>query len=518
MPERRAGERPDDASVVDVAVIGGGVNGCGVARDAAGRGLSVLLAEQDDLAQGTSSASTKLFHGGLRYLEHYEFRLVRESLMERETLLKAMPHIAWPLRFVLPHHKGLRPAWLLRVGLFIYDHLGGRNLLPPTRALDLRRDPAGAPLKDAFVRGFEYSDCWVEDSRLVVLNARDAADRGAQVLTRTRVEAAERVGGLWRIVLCERGGERTQTIYARSLVNAGGPWVQDVIQNRLNCKSGERIRLVRGSHIVVRKLFDHERAYIFQQTDGRIVFAIPYERDFTLIGTTDADHPGPPSEAVCTPEERDYLLAAVSGYFERAPTVDDVVWTYSGVRPLYDDGRSSASKATRDYVLKIERPTADDAPLLNIFGGKITTYRRLAEAATAKLTAFFPDARGPWTAGAPLPGGAFPVDGVDALIDQLRGEHPYLAPDQARRLVRAYGLDAFAMLGEVESAADLGRDFGAGLREAEVRWLVRREWARTADDVLWRRSKLGLKVDAAGRDALADFLAHEAPALARAAE
>ena len=526
MSEREAPDRPDEDDVVDVAIIGGGINGCGIARDAVGRGLSVLLAEQGDLAQATSSSSTKLFHGGLRYLEHYEFRLVREALVERETLLKAMPHIAWPLRFVLPHHKGLRPAWLLRLGLFIYDHLGGRKLLPPTRAVDLRRDPTGAPLKPDFIRAFEYSDCWVEDSRLVVLNARDAADRGAQVLTRTRVEEAERVDGLWRLRLCQRKGESarggedaaTRTVFARALGNAGGPWVQDVIQNRVHRNSADRIRLVRGSHIVTRKLFDHDRAYIFQQTDGRIVFAIPYERDFTLIGTTDADHQGPPSEAVCTPEERDYLLAAVSGYFETAPTVDDVVWTYSGVRPLYDDGRSSATKATRDYVLKIDRPGAEDAPLLNIFGGKITTYRRLAEAAMAKLAPFFPAARGPWTAGVPLPGGDFPVDGVEALIDQLRGAHPYLAPDQARRLVRAYGTDAFAMLAEVESDADLGRDFGAGLREVEVRWLVRREWVRSADDVLWRRSKLGLRIDAARRDALAEFLAEEAPAIARAAE
>lgn len=518
MSERQAPDRPEEAAVIDVAIIGGGVNGCGIARDAAGRGLSVLLAEQGDLAQATSSSSTKLFHGGLRYLEHYEFRLVREALIERETLLKAMPHIAWPLRFVLPHHKGLRPAWLLRLGLFIYDHLGGRKLLPPTRAVDLRRDPTGAPLKPDFIRAFEYSDCWVEDSRLVVLNARDAADRGAQILTRTRVEEAERVDGLWRLRLRGTEDARTRTVFARALVNAGGPWVQDVIQNRLHRKSADRIRLVRGSHIVTRTLFDHDRAYIFQQTDGRIVFAIPYERDFTLIGTTDADHQGPPSEAVCTPEERDYLLAAVSGYFKDAPTVDDVVWTYSGVRPLYDDGRSSATKATRDYVLKIDRSGAEDAPLLNIFGGKITTYRRLAEAAMAKLAPFFPAARGPWTAGVPLPGGDFPVDGVEALIDQLRGEHPYLAPDQARRLVRAYGTDAFAMLAEVESDADLGRDFGAGLREVEVRWLVRREWVRSADDVLWRRSKLGLRIDAARRDALAEFLAEEAPAIARAAE
>jgi len=500
----------DRAAPVDLAVIGGGINGCGVARDAAGRGLSVLLAEQDDLAQATSSASTKLFHGGLRYLEQYEFRLVREALAEREVLLKAMPHIAWPLRFVLPHHEGLRPAWLLRLGLFLYDRLGGRTLLPGTKTLDLRADPAGAPLKAAFTKGFEYSDCWVEDSRLVILNARDAADRGAQILTRTRLEDAAREDGLWRLRLRDRRGRTQRVVWARALVNAGGPWVQDLIRNRLHTRSDARIRLVRGSHIVTRKLFDHGRAYIFQQTDGRIVFAIPYERDFTLIGTTDAEHEGAPSDAVCTNAERDYLLNAVAGYFQRAPTVDDVVWRYSGVRPLYDDGRSSAAKATRDYALKIDRPNDDDAPLLNIFGGKITTYRRLAEAACAKLAPFFPQATGAWTAGAPLPGGDFPVDGVEALIDQLRGAHPYLAPDQARRLVRAYGTDAFAMLAGAERAADLGQDFGAGLSETELRWLARREWAQSADDALWRRSKLGLRIDEDGRAALEAWFAGRA--------
>ncbi len=365
--------RPDP--IFDLVIIGGGVNGCGIARDAAGRGLRVLLCEQGDLAQATSSASTKLFHGGLRYLEFYEFRLVREALIEREVLLRAMPHISWPLRFVLPHHKGLRPAWLLRLGLFIYDHLGGHKILPPTRTLDLTADPAGAVLKEGFRKGFEYSDCWVEDSRLVVLNARDAAARSAEVLTRTRCEAAVREGGLWQVELRDVETGAARTVVARGLVNAGGPWVDDVIRNRVREDTPDRIRLVRGSHIVTRRLFDHDRPYIFQQSDGRIIFAIPYETDFTLIGTTECDHDGDPGVAVCTADEIAYLCGAASEYFKAPVTEEDVVWSYSGVRPLYDDGASSATQATRDYVLKVvDRDRT--APLLNVFGGKITTYRR----------------------------------------------------------------------------------------------------------------------------------------------
>jgi glycerol-3-phosphate dehydrogenase len=485
---------PATAGITDLAIVGGGVNGCGIARDAAGRGLSVLLCEQADLAQGTSSASTKLFHGGLRYLEHYEFRLVREALIEREILLEAMPHIAWPMRFVLPHHQGLRPAWLLRLGLFIYDHLGGRKILPGTRSLDLTTDPAGAPLKDAYRKGFEYSDCWVQDSRLVVLNARDAAARGAEILTRTRCEGAERRDGIWMLTLQEEGGGRRE-VRARALVNAGGPWVDEVIRRRLRQNSSDRIRLVRGSHIVTRRLFDHDRAYIFQQSDGRIVFAIPYESDFTLVGTTDADHDGPPGSAACTPEEAAYLREAVSGYFKRPVAADDVVWAYSGVRPLYDDGATSATAATRDYVLKVQDQDGA-APLLNVFGGKITTYRRLAEAAIAKLMRYVPKTGPAWTAGAPLPGGDFPVDGVSDLTARLIERYPFLDMSWARRLVRAYGTEAFDLLGQAQEAGDLGERFGWNLTAAEVRWLIEREWARTADDVLWRRSKLGLRFGA----------------------
>ncbi len=480
-------------SPFDLAVIGGGVNGCGIARDAAGRGLRVYLCEQDDLAQATSSASTKLFHGGLRYLEYYEFRLVREALIERETLLRAMPHIAWPLRFVLPHHPGMRPAWFLRLGLFIYDHLGGRKILPGTRSLDLRANPVGAPLVDSFVKGFEYSDCWVEDSRLVVLNARDAKRLGATIATRTRCLRAERADGRWRLAVENRDTGEQHEIVAKCLVNAAGPWVDEVLTQRIGRNAPAHIRLVRGSHIVTKKLFDHDRAYIFQNADGRIVFAIPYEHDFTLVGTTDQEHEGSPADAVCTPAEAEYLRTAVSEYFKHPVAEDDVVWSYSGVRPLYDDGASSATAATRDYVLDVD--DQDGAmPVLNVFGGKITTYRRLAEAAVGKLEPYFPNLKTTWTAGAPLPGGDFPHDQVDALAADLRRQHPFLDPSWALRLVRAYGTDAREILGDASDAADLGRTFGWNLTETEVRWLMAKEWARTADDVLWRRSKLGLRL------------------------
>jgi glycerol-3-phosphate dehydrogenase len=489
---------------VDLFVIGGGVNGAAIARDAAGRGLKVLLVEQGDLAQATSSASTKLFHGGLRYLEYYEFRLVRESLIERETLLKAMPHISRPLRFVLPHHAGLRPAWMLRLGLLIYDHLGGRKILPPTRTLDLAADPAGAPLRPEYRRGFEYSDCWVDDARLVVLLARDAAARGATILTRTRFERAAREGEEWRVEIDEGGVARS--VAARAVVNAAGPWVGELAGDGFATASHRTVRLVRGSHIVTRRLFDHDRAYIFQQPDGRIVFAIPYEGDFTLIGTTDVEHDGPPGVAACTPEERDYLLGAVSGYFRSPVGVDDIVWSYSGVRPLYDDGATSATAATRDYVLEVG-DAGGRAPVLNVFGGKITTHRRLAEAAIAKLAPWFPGLGGAWTAGAPLPGGDFPWDGAEALAAGLAAAHPFLDPAAARRLVRLYGTDARAMLEGARSAADLGIDFGAGLSARELAWLRDREWARTAEDVLWRRTKLGLRLAPAEVARVAAFLA-----------
>ena len=498
----------------DLFIIGGGINGCGIARDAAGRGLSVTLAEMGDLAQATSSASTKLFHGGLRYLEYFEIRLVREALIEREVLLSAMPHISWPMRFVLPYHrdmrfetetpaskllnkvmpwmKGRRPAWMIRLGLFLYDHLGGRKILPGTRTLDLTRDPAGAPLQDRFTQAFEYSDCWVEDARLVALNARDAVERGATILTRTRVVSADRVDGLWQVVTEDATGAQ-RTHRARALVNAGGPWVAEIVRGVVRQNSSEGVRLVRGSHIVTRSLFDHGKCYFFQGEDGRIIFAIPYETDFTLIGTTDADHQGDPKAAVCTDAEADYLLNFASNYFAQPVTRDDIVWRYSGVRPLYDDGAKSATAATRDYVLSLD---SDGPALLNVFGGKITTYRRLSESAMEKLVPHLPAASAAWTAGAPLPGGDFPVDGVEALIEGLRTDYPFLDDRWARRLVRAYGTEARSLLGSATSAADLGQAFGATLTEAEATWLMDREFARSAADIVWRRSKLGLRLTA----------------------
>ncbi|MEM9496804.1 MAG: glycerol-3-phosphate dehydrogenase [Pseudomonadota bacterium] len=500
---------------VDLFVIGGGVNGCGIARDAAGRGLSVTLAEMNDLASATSSASTKLFHGGLRYLEYFEFRLVHEALVEREILLRAMPHISWPMRFVLPYHSGMRfesgtptsrlletfmpwmhgrrPAWLIRLGLWLYDTLGGREILPGTRRLNLQNAPEGAPLKGRFHDAFEYSDCWVEDARLVALNARDASDRGARILTRTRVTEARRIRSdgrdLWHIVVQDTGTGAQSHVTARALVNAGGPWVGQVIHDVTHVDSRETVRLVRGSHIVTRRLFDHDKAYFFQGTDGRIIFAIPYQGEFTLIGTTDADHHDPAVPAVCTPEEEHYLCRFASEYFRVPVTSNDVVWRYSGVRPLYDDGATSATAATRDYVLKLDH---DGAPLINVFGGKITTYRRLSEAAVNKLRHRFPHMGAKWTAGVPLAGGDFEVDGVPALVAALHEAFPFLSADWALRLVRAYGTEAAEMLAGAQTAGDLGRAFGATLTEREVTWQITHEFARTAEDVVWRRSKLGL--------------------------
>ena len=509
--------REDQSKTVDLFVIGGGINGCGIARDAAGRGLSVVLAEMNDLASATSSASTKLFHGGLRYLEFFEIRLVHEALKERETLLRAMPHISWPMRFVLPYHKdmrfevdtptsrilrfvmpwmkGRRPAWLIRFGLFLYDHLGGRKILPGTTTVDLTTDPVGQPLQDRFTKAYEYSDCWIEDSRLVVLNARDAEMRGARIMTRTKVMLAERVNDVWHITTEDQATGETQIIVAKVLVNAGGPWVEDIIHNTAGIKSSEGVRLVRGSHIVTRKLFDHDKCYFFQGEDGRIIFAIPYEGDFTLIGTTDADHQNPSIKPECTEEESDYLRAFASGYFKRPIEKEDVVWSYSGVRPLYDDGASSATAATRDYVLKVN--TDGGAPLLNIFGGKITTYRKLAEAALGKIEPFFTNAGSGWTAGVSLPGGDFPVDGVADLITDLRQKYAFLDALWAKRLIRAYGTDASLMLGNANATEDLGRAFAATLTEREIIWLMEKEYARTAEDVVWRRSRLGLRMSKA---------------------
>ena len=509
----------------DLLVIGGGINGAGIARDAAGRGLSVLLAEKGDLAGATSSASTKLFHGGLRYLEYFEFRLVREALRERERLLQMMPHIAWPMRFVLPLSpdmrpdtqtpvaqlvarlmpwlRGRRPAWMIRAGLFLYDSMGGRKILPATRSLDLRAAPEGKPLQPQFERAYEYSDVWVDDARLVVLNARDAAARGARILTRTEVTGARVVDGLWQVSL--EGPDGPRQLRARMLINAAGPWAGRVLTERLGLNAPARVRLVRGAHIVTRQMFEHEKAYFLQGKDGRIIFAIPYEQDFTLIGTTDAEHDDPDRSPVCTEAERDYLCAFASGYFRRPVTPEDIVHSFAGVRPLYDDGASSATAATRDYVLKLDESAG--APVLHVFGGKITTYRKLAQAAMGHLRQVFPQLGGDWTAGAALPGGDFAPDAVTAMVSELVARHPFLNRATALRLLRAYGTEMHEILGTARSEADLGRDFGAGLSEAELRWMVSREWARSAEDVLWRRSKLGLRLDAAQRQAVADWLA-----------
>ncbi len=476
-------------SSFDIAVIGGGINGCGIARDAAGRGLSVVLLEQGDLAGATSSASTKLIHGGLRYLEHYKFRLVREALGEREVLLRIAPHIIWPLRFVLPHHAGLRPGWLLRLGLFVYDRLGGRKVLPPARTFDLAGDASGAALKPELVRASEYSDCWVDDSRLVMLNAVDARERGADIRTRTRCLSAERMTGGWRIVT-EHAGRR-KAVTAKTLVNAAGPWAGEVAKLAGVTPTG-KVRLVKGSHIVTDALFDHGHAYIFQNADKRIVFAIPYERGFTLIGTTDEDYAGDPAEARISDAEIDYLLASVSEYFARPVTRDAIRWSYSGVRPLYDDSSSKAQDATRDYVVEVDAP-GDAAPLVSVFGGKITTYRRLAEAVLDALEDHL-TILAPWTGDVALPGGHFPHDGIEALLSALAHKHSFLPDEDLVRMARAYGTDAFIMLGEANGPDDMGKAFGAGLTEREVRHLMTREWAMTAEDVVWRRSKLGLRM------------------------
>ena len=493
--------------IYDLFVIGGGVNGCGIARDAAGRGLSVFLAEQNDLASGTSSASTKLIHGGLRYLEHYEFRLVREALIEREVLLKSAPHIIWPLRFVLPHHHGLRPRPLIRLGLFLYDHLGGRKILPPTRIVDLRSDETGKPLKEEFTRGYEYSDCWVEDARLVVLSARDAQNHGAIIRTQTKCTAARRVDGVWELSISGNGGKQ-ETIRARVLINASGPWVSAVLGEVLGRNAPDKIRMVKGSHIVVDKLYDHDRCYIFQNADGRICFAIPYEQNFTLIGTTDEDYEGDPGNPRISDSETGYLLAAVGEYFRRPVKREQLRWAYSGIRPLYDDGASKAQEATRDYVLKLETP-AGEAPLLSVFGGKITTFRKLAEAAMEKIAPFFPSAGKPWTAAASLPGGDFSYAEVETLIAGLQRKYSFMTSRNVRRMFRAYGTEAESIFDGARFGQDMGRNFGM-LTEREIDHMVTREWARTADDILWRRSKLGLHLSTQEQDALRRHLAPEA--------
>ncbi len=496
----------------DVIVVGGGINGTGIARDAAGRGLDVLLCEKDDLASHTSSWSSKLIHGGLRYLEYYEFRLVREALIEREVLLRAAPHLVKPMTFVLPHSPEQRPRWMLRIGLFLYDHLGGRKLLAPSRPLDLRRGAYGAPLKAEFPRGFSYSDAWVDDSRLVVANAKAAAELGAEIRTRTRCAKAERAGDAWRITLVDEATRASQTVTARGLVNAAGPWVSRFIADGLGVASRHRVRLVKGSHIVVPALYAGDHAYILQNDDKRIVFAIPYQEGrLTIIGTTDLAYEGNPAEAHIDDDEIDYLCRVVNRYFARPTTAGDIVWTYSGVRPLYDDASGSPSAVTRDYVFDLDAP-AGRAPLLSIFGGKLTTYRKLAEHAMEKLAPTLGVDPKPWTEGKPLPGGDFDAADFAGFVADLRARWPFVPEPMLVRLAHAYGTRIERVLGESLSLDDLGECIGDGLYAKELTYLVAEEWARTPDDVLWRRTKLGLFLDDEAKERLRAWFARNAAA------
>jgi len=499
---------PDSALPYDVIVVGGGVNGAGVARDAAGRGARVLLLEAGDLARGTSSASTKLIHGGLRYLEHYEFGLVREALKEREILWSIAPHIIWPLRFVLPYREGLRPRWLLRLGLFLYDHIGGRKKLPATRSVDLGRHVAGEPLQPQYVKAFEYSDGWVDDARLVLLNARDAADRGARVKTHTCADLMRVEDGLWVVEASDDRGH-SYRFTGKSLVNAAGPAVLDVL-GRASAPPDYKMRLVRGSHIVVRRKFEHDYGYFFQLPDGRIFFAIPYERDFTLIGTTDQDHDGALADIHASADEIEYLCEGASQYFEVPVVPADVVWTYSGVRPLIEDGSGKPEAATRGY--RIDLDTDEGAPLLTIYGGKITSYRHVAEHAVDKLAEHLGVLSGKrWTAKAPLPGGTFPTSGAAALRARYKLAHPFLSAATVDRIVKAYGTDAGQWLGKAEDWDALGGEIAHGLSAAEVEWMMTHEWARDVDDILWRRSKLGLLFNEAEVAKLAAWLEAKRP-------
>jgi glycerol-3-phosphate dehydrogenase len=495
---------PGDTGTVDLLVVGGGINGAGIARDAAGRGLSVLLVEQDDLASHTSSASTKLIHGGLRYLEYGEFRLVREALIERERLLGMAPHIIWPLEFVLPQNQSPRPAWMVRFGLFLYDHLGGRDKLPGTRTVMLESSALGAGLSLRKGKAFVYSDCWVEDSRLVVLNAMDAAARGARIETRTRLIHAHRDGDGWIATIERAAGERQ--VRVRVLVNAAGPWVADVLGRVPDAHTDRGVKLVKGSHIVVPRLYEGSHAFMLQNPDRRIVFAIPYEREFTLVGTTDEAWREKPGKAEISEGETAYLLGTIARYFAKSVAQSDIRWSYAGIRPLYDDKSSNASAVTRDYVLDLDAG-AGRAPMLSIFGGKITTYRKLAEHAMKELADFLPEMSGAWTARAALPGGDMPGADFDRFLSHLQAARPALPPGLLRRLARAYGTRTDRLLGPAQTTADLGRNFGGDLYQAEVDYLAAHEWARSAEDILYRRSKLALHTPKGTAAAIDAYLA-----------
>jgi glycerol-3-phosphate dehydrogenase len=501
---------------VDLVVIGGGVNGAGIARDAAGRGLSVVMCEKDDLAQGTSSRSGKLIHGGLRYLEYYEFRLVREALIEREVVLNAAPHIVWPMRFVLPHSPDQRPRWLIRLGLFLYDHLGGRAKLPGTRSLDFSKDPEGEPIVDAYPNGFEYSDCWVDDARLVVLNALDARERGAVILTRTPATSARRDGRLWEVEFTDSTTGEKRSVKARSIVNAAGPWVEKVLGQVAGVNSSRKVRLVKGSHLIIKKWWKGSQAYLLQNDDKRVIFVNPYEDDLTLIGTTDIPVEGRPEDVRVEEKERAYLLRVLNRYFKHKLTEADIVAEFSGVRPLYDDDSAkNASAVTRDYVFDVDppEPAADRAALLSIFGGKITTYRKLAEHALDKLQPYLGTRFGTWTARTPLPGGDMPNADFDAWLERFGKERPWLPPRLARHYARLYGTRAVRMLKDATSKADLGRHFGGELYEREVDYLVEHEWARSADDILTRRTKHYLHLSEDEKRAFRDWFERRPGAL-----
>lgn len=497
--------------VYDLIVIGGGINGVGIARDAVGRGLKVLLCEQHDLAQHTSSASSKLVHGGLRYLEHFEFRLVRESLGEREVLLRAAPHIVHPMRFVMPHVPELRPAWMIRAGLFLYDYLARRDTLADSQSTDLRDAPYNDGLKSGFRKGFVYSDCWVDDARLVIANASAAAAAGATLLTRTACIAAERTGSLWQVTL-QPEQRATDTIACRALVNAGGPWAIKMLRKIKHLEKSFSLRLVKGSHIVVPRLYQGDHAFTLQNDDQRVIFVYPYEERYTLIGTTDIAHDGAPGECAASTEEIAYLCRAANRYFARQLDAADVVWSYSGLRPLVDDGTQNVSQITRDYTLRVEGD-AHNAPLLSVFGGKITTYRKLAEQVLEKLADWFPSMKAPWTAAAYLPGGDMGSLSFAQYAERLIAERPALPGDLLRALVARHGSLAPQVVGDAQSPEQLGQHFGHTLYAREVDYCIQHEWARTADDLLWRRTKCGLHLNSQQKQALVDYVTIAKPRL-----